>query len=247
MTGTTAYICCVIFLASLCRSTLGFGEALLAMPLLAFVLPTKAAAPLVAMIGILTASLILSRHWRSIHPAAAWRLTLSGMLAIPLGVWWLSAGDDRVAKLLLGMLVVLFASWSLLRPGLWQLHGERWAPAFGFAAGLLSGAYNTGGPPLVIYGTLRRWQPATFRATLQSYCLIGGAWIVTMHGVAGLLTLDVLRRFLWCVPSVLLASLVGPRLTRRLPVERFVKIVHVVLLALGCYLLISSWVQSRGG
>ena len=40
---------------------------------------------------------------------------------------------------------------------------------FGFFAGILGGAYNTNGPPVVIYGSLRKWSPATFRATLQGY------------------------------------------------------------------------------
>ena len=41
------------------------------------------------------------------------------------------------------------------------------------------------GPPLVVYGVLRRWQPAQFRATLQGYFLI--ASVVGMAGYVPML------------------------------------------------------------
>jgi len=73
------------------------------------------------------------------------------------------------------------------------------------------------GPPLVVYGTLRRWPPDQFRATLQSYFLpaslagLGGYW---------------------------LAGLWVPAVTR---FYRFVLYVHLGLVVVGAVLLIQSW------
>ena len=54
----------ILFLATLVRSTFGFGEALVAMPLLVNIVDFKTATPLVAMIActISVAIIIFNRH-----------------------------------------------------------------------------------------------------------------------------------------------------------------------------------------
>ena len=60
--------------------------------------------------------------------------------------------------------------------------------ACGFCAGVLGGAYGMNGPPLVIYGAMRRWSAQHFRATLQGYFLpasiigMGGYWLAGTLG-----------------------------------------------------------------
>jgi hypothetical protein len=54
----------VFFLATLVRATLGFGEALIAVPLLAFVLPVEIVAPVATLISITVAAAVTARDWR---------------------------------------------------------------------------------------------------------------------------------------------------------------------------------------
>ena len=49
----------VVFLATLVRSTFGFGEALVAVPLLALVIPVRIAVPLAILLSVTVAALIL--------------------------------------------------------------------------------------------------------------------------------------------------------------------------------------------
>ena len=106
-------VCGIIFVGSLVRSTLGFGEALIAMPLLAFVVPPQIAAPLVAVVSSFNAVLILSREWRQISFQETGRLTIAALMGIPIGIWLLSAGSEAAIKMLLAVVVICFASWSL--------------------------------------------------------------------------------------------------------------------------------------
>ena len=55
-----------------------------------------------------------------------------------------------------------------------------WLIGSGFCSGILGGAYGMNGPPLAVYGSLRRWSPQHFRATLQGYFL--PASIIGMAG-----------------------------------------------------------------
>ena len=48
----TAGILLIVFIATLIRSTFGFGEALVAVPLLAFFIPLEVAAPLAVLVSI---------------------------------------------------------------------------------------------------------------------------------------------------------------------------------------------------
>ncbi|MHA6728314.1 hypothetical protein ACX3PU_09670 [Chryseobacterium sp. A301] len=53
----------ISFLASLVRSSLGFGEALVAVPLLLFFLPADVAVPLAVMISVVIAlEIVLQDH-----------------------------------------------------------------------------------------------------------------------------------------------------------------------------------------
>ena len=52
----TVFVVAVFFCATLIRSALGFGEALVAVPLIAFVLPVEIAAPVAVLVSITVAA-----------------------------------------------------------------------------------------------------------------------------------------------------------------------------------------------
>ena len=59
-----ALVVLIVFAATLARSTFGFGEALLSMPLLSFVVGVKTAAPLVAIVALFTSPWPPLRLWK---------------------------------------------------------------------------------------------------------------------------------------------------------------------------------------
>lgn len=233
----TAIVCAIIFVGSVVRSSVGFGEALIAMPLLAFVVPPQVAAPLVAVVSSFNAILILIREWRHISFRETAALTIAALIGIPLGAWLLDAGDTALIRGLLALVVIGFAGWSLSSNSSLKLNSDRSAPFFGLVSGILGGAYNTAGPPLVIFGTLRQWPAERFRANLQSYFLLGGSTVLAMHIYHGRVTEDVLLLSAYCIPLTIVAAWLGHRLTTAMPVSRFVRIVHVCLMLIGLLLL----------
>ena len=110
---------------------------------------------------------------------------LPTMLGIPLGLMLLSAAAEAFVKGILAAVIVAFSAHSLLGGKHRELKNDNFAWLFGFGAGILGGAYGMNGPPLVIYGSLRRWTPQHFRATLQAYFLPGRA--LRAYWVTGLL------------------------------------------------------------
>ena len=230
----------VVFVAALVRAAFGFGDALVGMPLLVLWIPLRAATPLLAMVAPVLSLALLAREWRHLNLRGAVRLIVSTVAGIPVGLLLLKRVDESLVDLVLAAVIILFAAYNLLRPGLLRLRTERAAPAFGFVAGILGAAYNTNGPPVVIYGALRGWPPETFRATLQGYFLPTGLAILIGQGIAGLWTKPVVTAFLASLPAALLAVLLGGALGRRIPAARFRSAVYLLMLALGLVLMIKT-------
>jgi uncharacterized protein len=162
---------------------------------------------------------------------------LSTLFGIPLGLLLLKTVPEWIVKMILGTLIIAFALYSLAgrKPG--ELTNDRLAPFFGFAAGILGGAYGMNGPPLVVYGVLRRWQPAQFRATLQGYFLIASIAGMAGYALAGLWTRTVSDYFLLSLPLAIIAIFLGHFVHRRLSSARFLICVHIGLALIGALLL----------
>jgi uncharacterized membrane protein YfcA len=230
----------VIFLATLIRSAFGFGEALVAVPLLALLMPVEEAVPVVTLVSITVAAIVVAQDWRQIHVRSAGWLVLSTLFGIPLGLWLLTAVPEAIVKGILAMVIIGFSSYCLVSRSPYQLKDDRLAWVFGFGAGVLGGAYGMNGPPLVVYGSLRHWSPEQFRATLQGYFLpasllgMGGYWL------AGLWTSAVTRNYLWSLPLALVAIFLGRAINQRMRGRSFLRIIHFGLLLVGAVLMIQS-------
>jgi uncharacterized membrane protein YfcA len=245
----TVLVVMVFFGATLVRSALGFGEALIAVPLLAFVLPVEVAAPIATLVSITVAAVVVARDRRHIHLRSAAWLVVSTLVGIPLGLLLLRCVSEPIVKGGLGILVGSFAVSVLRRPTTFELTDDRLAWLFGVSAGVLGGAYGMNGPPLVVYGTLRRWSPERFRATLQGYFLPASLMGMIGYWAAGLWTPRVNRYYLLSLPTVLLAIPLGRALNQRLDAQRFLVYVHAGLLASGAGLLlqaIGAWIAHQG-
>ena len=237
-TTTTILVLAIIFLSTFIRSALGFGDALIAMPLLALVIGIQVATPLVAMGASTIAFTILLKSWRKVEIKAAWRLVIATWIGIPLGILFLKAAPEILVKSLLGILLMGFGAYNLFVPDLPKLLNEKWAFVTGLIAGILGGAYNTNGPPVVIYGILRRWNPEKFRATLQGYFLPTGLAILITHGLAGMWTTQVVRLYGYSIPVIIGAVLLGEKVNLLIPQGKFDKIIYGFLVVIGVFLII---------
>ncbi len=238
--ATTALTLAVLFLATFIRSAFGFGEALVAVPLLALIMPVEVAAPVAVLVSITVAAAIVAQDWRRIHLRSAWLLVVSTMFGIPLGLWLLVAVPEPIIKAILAVVIIAFSTYSLLRRRPFELKDDRLAWLFGFGAGVLGGAYGMNGPPLVVYGALRGWSPQHFRATLQGYFLPASLVGMVGYWLAGLWTPPVTRYYLLSLPVVAAAVVLGRMANHRMDGRTFLVYVHAGLIAIGTLLLAQS-------
>jgi hypothetical protein len=228
------------------RSAFGFGEALIAVPLLAAVIPLQVAAPLAVLLSITIAAVVVAQDWKDIHLCSSVWLLIPTLAGIPLGLWLLTSTHQRAVKCALAVVIMAFAAYSLLGQRRLELKSDSraWLIACGFCAGVLGGAYGMNGPPVVIYGSMRRWPARQFRATLQAYFLPASIVGMAGYGFAGLWTRPVTHYFLLGLPVALPAVLAGRWINHRLSGNAFLTWVYFGLASIGLLLLFQA-IHSR--
>lgn len=227
----------VIFFAVFTQSLTGFGSALVAMALLPGLIGIRSAAPLVALVAVTIELLLLARYRSALNLGSVWRLALASILGIPIGILGLRQVNERLVLGFLGVVLAGYALYGLLNLKLPALKEPAWAYGFGFLAGILGGAYNTSGPPAILYGNCRRWEPAEFKSNLAGFFLLTDAIIVTAHAWSRNLTLAVLQHYLWALPVIGLGLLAGISLDRYLSPVAFRKVVLGLLVVMGLRLV----------
>jgi uncharacterized membrane protein YfcA len=240
--AVTVYVLVVVFVATFVRSTLGFGEALVAVPLLALMVPVQVAAPLAVLCSVLVAALIIAQDWRRVELRSAVGLIAAALPGIPLGILLLAKANDHVVKLILGAVIIVFSIYSLVGRAKMHMRHDHWAwlVGCGFLSGVLGGAYGMNGPPLAVYGALRKWSPQHFRATLQGYFLPASCAGLLGYLALGLWRPAVTRYFLLCLPVVVIAILLGRAVNQRMKDAGFFRSVYMGLIVIGSILLIQA-------
>jgi uncharacterized membrane protein YfcA len=232
-------ITAIISLAIFTQTISGFGVSLVAMSLLVNVIGVREATPLVALVAM-TAELIILFHYRhAFNLHAVTRLSAAAVVGIPLGLIFLQRVDTEIVTAVLGIILLAYSLYALLGVALPQLNHPGWAYGFGFLSGLLGGAYNTSGPPVIIYGTCQRWPPAEFKSNLQGFFILISSLAAIGHIVTGNMTTAVWQNYLYALPGIALGIAIGLSLDKRMNPQRFRHIILVLLLILGLRLILN--------
>lgn len=233
------HVLVVVFLATLIRSAFGFGEALVAVPLLALSLRLEVAAPLAVLVSITIAIVVVAQDWRKIHVRSMGWLMAATVFGVPIGLLLLTSSHQSWTKATLALLIIAFAIYSLAgrKPPRLASDSMPWLLGCGFIAGIMGGAYGMNGPPLAIYGSMRRWSAQHFRATLQGYFLPASVLGMAGYWLKGLWTPAVTHYYLLSLLAVIPAIPLGRFANHRLRGDTFLKYVYVGLVIVGAILL----------
>ena len=196
-----AAVLAIIAAAMFTRSAFGFGHGAFAMPLLVLVLDPRAATPLLAAVSFTVSLFILARDRGAVRLGSTLVLTVGALLGIPAGVALLVHVDGRTVASGLALLLIAVSLRSLYGASLPRLDDDRSAPLFGLAAGVLGGAFNLIGIPVALYGQMRGWNPAEFRAALNGFFLLTGLVGLIGQFAAGLFDAQVTWLVLLALPG----------------------------------------------
>ncbi|MDQ2779107.1 MAG: sulfite exporter TauE/SafE family protein [Pseudomonadota bacterium] len=220
----------------------GFGSSVIAVPLLVHVFPLRFAVPMMLLFDLCAGALLGLRNRKRLNLAELKRLLpilCVGMLG---GVLVLARAPERWLLPLLGLFLIVFALWSLLRRGTPAPISVRWAVPAGLVGGAFTALYGTGGPIYTVYLARRIADKVELRATIG--VLIFSTALVRLllfsaegfYGQQGLLSLALVL-----MPCALVGFAVGSVLHARIPTARAVQVIWILLIASGASLLLRGF------
>lgn len=230
----------IIGVAAFTQSITGFGFALVAVSLLPAILGIRQTVALVALVSMLSNLILWLNYRESFRLGTVTRLLIGSIAGIPGGIFLLHYIPELVALKGLGLLLVSYSIYEWLAPALPHVTATHWAYVFGGVSGLLTGAYNTGGPPVVIYGNCNRWTMQTFKGNLSGFFLINSLVVAIAHSLRGSYTPELWRLFLWSLPAFAIGLLTGLFWSKSMKPKTFRQIVLLVLMLSGVRLLFSA-------
>jgi uncharacterized membrane protein YfcA len=177
----------------------------------------------------------------SLRRAIDWRalsVFLSGGAAgLPVGVWLLMHVDRALYTAVLGVFLLAYGAWMLLRR---QMTVRRQHPALdvaiGFIGGITGGAAGFPGAAVTIWCGFKGWDKTRQRALFQPFILL--------MQVAALVMINMVRPGeahgfgfaagdLMCIPASLLGTAVGLTFFRGLSDSQFTRAVNVLMIVSG--------------
>lgn len=230
----------VFFMAAWVQGASGFGSALVALPLLTFLIDVKAAVPLCILCGfsinvLMTIRLRSGRQWRDVLP-----LILGALPGIVVGVALLKHLPARTILFWVGLLLTLYGFYTLLRQPVWRLKSSLWGLMAGFLTGAIGAAFSVGGPPAVIYCSLRGCGKDQLRALLSIFFLVMSLLTAGAHLASGVTTSRILILFAGALPLTILGVLAGMSWTSRISEVAFRRVLSILLCLLGLMLMFKS-------
>jgi uncharacterized membrane protein YfcA len=229
----------LVGLASLMQGILGFGSALVAVPLALIFLPKETVVSSMFMVGLSLNGFLSVRIRERISYRPVLILFFASLFGMPLGVWILTAIPLEAMQVFVGCLVVLFT--LLLQWGKLKLPQKGVLPwVAGFFSGLLNTSTSMSGPPVLILLAGQGLPKDQFRRTLVSFFFVSGLVAALMLALSGVMTLQRVSYGLAAIPFAFLGGYVGDTVSKRLPERPFRVLALAVLFVAGAYSVVSG-------
>ena len=239
-------IAVVLFLAGVVSGLSGFAFSAVAACVL-WLLPPLQAVPLIMLlsacnqllsVGTLRKEMVLRG---TAEREGALSYIAGGLVGVPIGLVALQALPTRTFAGGLGLFLIVYSALVLLKPDSLRIKLSGWKPAVavGAAGGIIGGFSAFPGSIPVVYLGLRGVSKANTRGITQPYIL---ALQLISLGILALTHSAIFNAQFWLLwvltlPAVLLGSLTGVALYRRLSEVNFRRAVLILLIVSGVSLL----------
>lgn len=234
--ATTAFIISVAYIVF---GLTGFGSSITAMPFLAMIYPLRFAVPVMVVLDLSAAIILAFRNFKAVDRRELFGLVPYTLVGIVFGVTVLVYAPARLLLFGLGVFVVvsavrgLFFAAKNVKP-----ISKTWSIPIGIVGGAFTALFGTGGPVYATYLARRIQEKAVLRATMGTLILISGISRLVAFSTAGLFgQKNLLLIAAAMIPCALCGLYAGSHLHRRLPAERVVHVLWMVLLVGGVSLV----------
>jgi uncharacterized membrane protein YfcA len=238
-----AILMALVFGGAFVTSGFGIGGGVLMTPLVIVLLPPKFGIGLLAPLIFLMSGAGVRQYWKQWENRHVLVLLPSSLAGIWLGTYLLSEIPPEMVRRTVGGLALAFGAvqfliidrpeWGYrLRPSTWQGIG------FGFGAGISSALAHTGGIVFSFYLLPHSRTKEIFVGTTVLLFFTSGFIKMGTYLYYGILTWPIFLLSLTLIPALIIGSLAGKWLNRRISHKLFMRLVSIFVILVGVRLIL---------
>lgn len=220
------------------RGVAGFGSGLIAIPLLALILPLPLVVPLIVFLDYVASASHGLKDRAQIQWRQIWPLLPFSAIGVVCGLYLFKTVDPVTLSHALGVFVLVYALYSLLVKDGDASASTLWAIPAGSLGGLVGTLFGTGGPFYVVYLKHRGLPKTQFRATFATIFLMDGGGRLTGYLASGYFDRDWLVLMAISLPMMSLGLYVGGHIHTSISQRTFQVAVSLLLVVSGISLLL---------
>jgi hypothetical protein len=235
-----AFCLAVVFAGYALRGATGFGAGVVAIPMLALVLPLNVVIPVITTLGIVASLGQSLQEFRYVDWRALRGLALPSAIGLALGLWLFASLDQALLLKAFAAFIIVYGLWSLVpRAPAARVPPRALAAAAGSAGGLVATLFGgMAGPFYAIYLRALNLDKRRFRASMSSVLLCLGLVRAGGYGGLGFYDRRAIAMLALCAPVMVLAMFAGDLWHARLEQAKFERVVALLLAGSGVALLL---------
>lgn len=219
----------------------GFGSSLIAVPLLAHVMPLKFAIPMVVLLDFAASLRIGTRYRADISKRELAYLMPFMVIGMMVGVFLLIELPAHILLLALGIFVCGYGLYAARGKEATLVLSRTWSLPTGLIGGTFSVLFSSGGPFYVMYLAARGLDKSQLRSTMSAVFIVTTATRIVLFALSGLYAQDgILLTAALLFPVMLVGLYFGNRLHLNLPRTRVLQCVGGLLIVSGISLVIRA-------
>lgn len=228
----------VILAAYITRGLCGFGSGLIAIPLLALILPLSIVIPMIVSLDYLASAGQGIKQHELIKTRELIYLLPFSILGIIAALYIFKSIDTDLLIKSLGIFIIIYALYTLANVAPNNFGYRILAIPAGLLGGFIGTLFGTGGPFYVIYLKLRGLQKSEFRATFSAIFLLDGFGRLTGYFFSDFFNIDTLILIISALPIMLIGMFIGGHLHTNMTQQTFQRAISILLIISGTALLI---------
>lgn len=234
-----AFFLAAAFVGGLTSGVSGFAMGLVVSGVWLHIIAPDQNALLIVLCGIVTQGSGIWRVRHAINVRTVAPFIVGGALGVPAGTALLTTVDQHTLRVSMGVLLVIYSLYSLIRPALKSVQGGLPADfGVGVANGLIGGLTGLGGIAVTIWCQIRGGPKDAQRAVFQPVMFSTFVMSAVSFAIAGAFSVETFRLYALALPVLAAGIWAGFGLYGRLDDAAFRKVILLLLLVAGLSLIV---------
>jgi uncharacterized protein len=238
---TLTFFLIAAFLGGLISGLSGFAMGLVVSGVWLHIIAPDQNAMLIVLCGLVTQGSGIWRVRQSLNWRRAAPFIIGCAIGVPIGIALLTTLDPAKSRITIGVLLIVYSLYSLLRPTFKPVQGG--VPVefgVGTVNGLIGGLTGLGGIAVTVWSQMLGGPKDAQRAIAQPVMFSTFAMSAVSLGVAGMYTVETIKLYAFALPVLSIGIWCGLRLYGKLDDAAFRRVVLLLLLASGLSLVVPT-------